>query len=359
MLNTKKIIAFALIITIIVTVFVVTSFGVPDEASSEPKLTILDVTKQFLSEVVGLDMSKYTLAPPPSGYEKLNISTNPYKTIIDVADSEFEGSGFDFVSSEGTLHGMMIFRYGQLASVKFDPENLICTEAPAAEIKDQALIILQRYQTYLTKNYNVDGSFLVRMQEILKTVNELSVTNTTYDNINFQVSENGDKTCIKWIYTANGIIADYKRVELNFENNVFTAFTDMWSIYKIGPVVGVSFDEAYKIAREAAEKEEYRIVNEEGVVVQTFNVPDLSNKPYNYYFFMTPYQNSSSPSNSSREAATLYPFWQFNFYFNQCFGRYGGVQVGLWGDTKEVSYTSGILEPYWPSIQTPKPDSGQ
>jgi hypothetical protein len=122
----------------------------------------------------------------------------------------------------------------------------------------------------------------------------------------------------------------------------------MWSAYKIGAIIGVSFDEAFEIAREAAEKEELRIVNEDGAVVHTYNVPDLSNKPYNYYFFMTPYQNSSSPSNSPREAATLYPFWQFNFYFNECFGRYGGVQVGLWGDTKEVSYISGILEPYWP-----------
>jgi hypothetical protein len=139
MWNAKKISALALIITTIAMIFVVTTFGVPNEALSESELTTLDVTKRFLSEVVGLDMPKYSLPPPPSGYQKLNISDNHYKTISEIADKETYGPSFDFISSQGTFHGMMFFRFGHLASVKFDPENLIYTKLPATEIRDQAL----------------------------------------------------------------------------------------------------------------------------------------------------------------------------------------------------------------------------
>jgi hypothetical protein len=196
------------------------------------------------------------------------------------------------------------------------------------------------------------------MQDILKTVDDLSATNTTYGNINFLVSINGERTCVRWIYTDGIITAEYKRVELDFENNVFTAFSDMWSIYKIGPVVGVSFDEVLEIAREAAENVELHVMAEDGLE-QTFNVPDLSNATYSYYFLMTPYQTGSPTSNSSREPATLYPYWQFTFYFNKCVGRYSGVEVGLWGDNKEISSARGYQTPVWPNIQTPKPDSDQ
>jgi hypothetical protein len=349
MRDAKKISALAFVLIILaVTIFVASTFG---GASSQSELTTLDVTKQFLSEVVGIDISKYSLPPPPSGYEKLNLTTVPYPELSEIANRETYGPSFDFVSSEGNLHGLTFFRYGHLTSVNLYDQNRVYFESPAIVIKDQALSILQRYQVFFKKIYRADASFLTPMQNILKTVDELSVTNATYDGINFQVSVNEGRTRIQWIYTDNYITADFKRVELNFEGNVFTSFFDTWSLYKISPAIGISFDEALEIARETAQNVELHVVN--GGVEQAFNVPDLSNAPYEYRLSMTPYQAGSPPSNSSREAATLYPYWQFTFYFNKSIGRYGGVTVGLWGDTKEISSAQGYLVPVWPNIQKP------
>jgi hypothetical protein len=355
MWNAKKILALALVLIILaVTIFVASTFG---GASSESELTTLDMTKQFLSEVVGIDMSKYSLPSPPSGYEKLNITAAPYPAISEIANKETYGPSFDFVSSEGSLHGLTFFRYGHLAAVNLYDQNRLYYESPAIGVKDQASSILQRYQVFFTKIYHADASFLTPMQNILKTVNELSVTNTTYDGINFQVSVNQGRTRIQWIYTDDNITAELKRVELNFEENVFTSLSDTWSLYKISPMSGISIDAALEIAREAAQNVELHVTNEG--VEQTFNVPDLSNATYEYRFSMTPYQTGSPPSNSFREPATLYPYWQFTFYFNKCVGRYSAVEVGLWGDTKDISSARGYQTPIWPNIQTPKPDSDQ
>jgi hypothetical protein len=73
-------------------------------------------------------------------------------------------------------------------------------------------------------------------------------------------------------------------------------------------------------------------------------LPDLSDAFYERYFNMLPYRNETShlPSKIARDPLTLYPYWQFYFYFNETIAGNSGVQVGIWGDTKEIIYCSGF-----------------
>lgn len=45
------------------------------------------------------------------------------------------------------------------------------------------------------------------------------------------------------------------------------------------------------------------------------------------------------PTSTSRDQMKLYPLWHFIFYFNKPIGDTVGVEVGVWGDTKEIAYS--------------------
>lgn len=160
---------------------------------------------------------------------------------------------------------------------------------------------------------------------------------------NFKVSKTGDKTRVQWIFTEKDTIMSYKRVDLAFLKNDLYSFRDIWRIYNVGAFSVIDSEEAYKLAIDTAQNMEFRIVNDE--VNQVVPLPDLSKAGYQMYFTMLPYHNETShmPSKISRSLLKLYPYWQFYFYFTgEEIGGYSGVQVGIWGDTKEIIYCSGF-----------------
>ena len=60
---------------------------------------------------------------------------------------------------------------------------------------------------------------------------------------------------------------------------------------------------------------------------------------------MLPYRNQTSdiPGKIARDPLKLYPYWQLYFYFpGGEIGDYSGIQLGIWGDTKEIIYCSGF-----------------
>jgi hypothetical protein len=60
---------------------------------------------------------------------------------------------------------------------------------------------------------------------------------------------------------------------------------------------------------------------------------------------MVPYRSPTSPlylaSKLTRDPLTLYPYWQFVFHINETIAGNVGIQVSLWGDTKEIVYCHG------------------
>lgn len=338
----------ALTATVILTI-VVTTFAVLTDntfAAESSELDALDMTTDFLSNVAGVDMTKYALAPPPAGWEKLNITGNNIKTVSELVSVDFYGTGFLFNSTEGTtLDIMSIFRFGHLAAVKVESfDDVIFSESPSTDLLNQTKSILKRYEAFFVKAYDRDNSFLLPMQNILNNLNSLAPMNMTVDNMNFLVSKDGDRTRVQWIYTENGVsMGNWKRVEVEFRKNSFESFSDSWSLYKVNGLSKISSEEAKQIALEAAQNCEFRIVNDN--VNEVVTLPDLSDAVYDMYFTMLPYRYEAShiQSKMSRDPLTLYPYWQFYFYFKGGkIGGYSGIQVGVWGDTSEIIYCSGF-----------------
>jgi hypothetical protein len=337
----KRILVSVLIVVLLASIFT----GLSLATSSE--ITMLDFTNDFLSGVIGLDMTAYSLAPPPSTFQHPNptISDRYQTTMSELASVDFAGPSIDYASNEGRLHFSVYFQYGQLTRVNIDPiisNSYIYTQPPASDILSQTQAILQRYKEYFTRTHNQDNSFVAPMQIVLSNHNDLSPTNVTIDNINFQVSKTGDRTRIQWIYTEDGVSMSWKRVEVDFYRNILETFLDSWSYYKVSGLSAISADEATKIAREAAQKVELHIGNVNGTI-RTISVSDLLNGRVDVSFSMLPYSgtNKDFPTRIERNASTLYPYWQFQFSFNKTIVGNEGVQVGVWGDTGEIIYASG------------------
>jgi hypothetical protein len=370
MLALKGVALVAIIIAAtVITVVAVVPADMPPENSPEltadvpsaalPELTPDEKATEFLSSVVGLNLAEYALVfpTPPPGYdaeswaerfalkeaEALSRNASYPPELCGIVKQET--SSFDFEADGNKITTNGIFLNGQIGFFKIYTTSgtYIYSEPPATDLLSQAKTILQRYRAYAARVYGTNNSYLEPMQNILNSINHLSPMNVTVGNINFQISESEGKTLIQWIYTENGVSMKYKRLALAFRNNAFESIIDNWRIYSVGGFSVINAEEAYNLALETAQNCEFRIVNED--VNEVVTLPDLSDSVYQMYFTMVPYRNNSGdiPSNITRDPLTLYPYWQFYFYFKGGeIGGYSGVQVGIWGDTKEISYCSGF-----------------
>jgi hypothetical protein len=318
----------------------------------------------FLSNVVGLDLTKYSVVPPesvPPGFEGLSplefykklseyVSTlrpvnvtrvDPFGGLV-----EEESPSFDFEYNNSTFDAMSIFYNGHMNFLKirsYDEEDYVYSEAQLTDTLGRARVILQRYQTFFQRNYGEEASYLVPMLDILNSVDDLSPTEFTEGNVTFQVSKDGNETRIKWIYTEDDVVMDWKRVDMDFRYGAFESFHDTWGLYSVSGVGEISSEEAFQIAFEAAQNYEFNVTDENGTI-EPVKVPDLSDAFYQEYFSMVPFRYSEDkfPSRIERDPLTLYPFWQYYFYFNETILGNDGIQVGVWGDTSELVYCSGF-----------------
>ena len=294
--------------------------------------------------MVGIDLTKYSLIQPthPPGYE--NVTPAPTNSLKNNNLLDIQSPTYEFKSAEKNLEVNTMFYNGHLTSLTlYSQTNYIYSGSPPTDIQNQATNILKKYESFLKQSVQVDSSFLLPMENLLKSNNNLTPGNKTINNITFEVTSTGSKTRLQWIYTEEGLTIDRKRIDIAFQNNELVSFTDRWSLYKIsGPSV-ISSDDATNIALQTAQNVELQITSADGTN-KTVNVPDLSNAPYQIYFSYIPYEGDDPefPSHISRDPLTLYPLWQFQFFFNESIANDQGVQVGIWGDTKDVFYASGF-----------------
>ncbi|XHH08642.1 MAG: hypothetical protein ACFCUE_13895 [Candidatus Bathyarchaeia archaeon] len=332
-------------------------------AESPTENRTLQETMSFLTTVVGLDLAKYSLdmPSPPPGYDPekaLNITDTELTELNRLMN--VEGPTYRFKCDKGSLKTLSMFCNGYLSVVNIyslgnSDDNYIYLDKQSTDIKSQANNILGRYQTYLSQKANFSTSFLSSMQSVLNKFDINTPVNTTLENINFQVSQSGINTILQWIYADKGIIMDWKKIVLDFKDGYLAGFQDSWGLYKVSEVSSISSDEVIKNALDAAQK--VKLGN------GTIDTPDLTNAPYDMYFAMQPYRGDDPefPTKLQRDPYTLYPSWHLYFYFNETIGDLVGIQVGVWGDTAEISFARGYgflgTSSYYSGSNTPEASS--
>ncbi len=359
-MKTKKYVITALVIASLA----ITTISAIASANSTQSNTS-DQTKDFLSNVLGLDLTKYsyTLTPQQSKYNDTKTTQIPdyIHTPNEDRGYKVEGPLYRFVYDNNTLDVVSTFYNEQLVVVnlyKIDNNaSYIYANKPGNNLWEQASTLLTRYSEFMSQKSGADTSVLIEMKNILNSINaELSTANTTVGNINFQVSKNeNDVTRLQWIYVGYDTIMDVKRVEMIFNDDDLRTFRDTWSIYKVdGPNV-LSAEQAREIALDAAHNLPLNVSTSDGKV-ETVKTPDLSNASYDMRFNMEPCEGPVAKE-MSLEPLTLYPVWHFTFYFDKMIAGVEGIQVGILGDTGAIYFTTIYGHLGIPSIATNTPNS--
>jgi hypothetical protein len=296
----------------------------------------------FLSEVIGLDLTKY------------NKTNEGYSVSY---PSEFGGlvkreqTSFKLESKSSNISAAGIFDNGLVFWIYFYPINgsMIYSKQPSTDALDESKNIFQRYHTFCQR-YNIDCSHVataINMCDQLPTSTSTKSSgniNQMKDFIPANITQNNMKlltkqTSIRFDYTVNDVDVPNKCIVMNFGYNTFT-FSDTWNLYGIGSLSALSKEEVTNLA--------FIVAKNYSLTLEIGGKPDWSKMRSDVGLSMIlgqTYNNSAGDDthyvnvgNATRHPLMLYPLWQTIFYFSEPIGNVDGIQVGIWGDTKEVAY---------------------
>jgi hypothetical protein len=296
-------------------------------AISEP--SIEDKSLAIMSDVFGLDLSKYNVTLKRlsgSDYCKFGAGVKQYSV------------DYTLISGKDRIDVSLMFENGHLWYCILYP--FACTpiyvQSPSPNILEQSRSVISRYQVFAAQNYASDTSYLSTMATMLNSVSELKSTYVTAGNTKLNISLStprfiGDVPSqrIRWSYTENGVDMPIKAVSFKFTNGSLNSIWDAWDLYTIGSYSSISREEALDIALSAAQNLKLKFVAEDDSIFEV--KPDLSHITSKVFFSMSP-----------RNSTTLYPFWAIEYYFDEPIYSDYGIQVGIWGDTKQVAFCQSL-----------------
>ncbi len=278
----------------------------------------------LLSDVFALDLSHYNVTL------KVTELQTGQSAVVYTLESD------DSVVSAHSLYMCDSFKYCILYNDKGNP---VYTQEPSAGIIEQSKVILQRYRTFVTQNGDSD-SYLSQMENLINQVTDSEATSITEGNMclnitcyTARVSETPLQT-VRWFYVENGIETIKKAVTLEYTDGVLTSISDSWNLYSVGSSDSISQEAAEAIAYEAAQNYDVEFFAEDGsVYTERADVSDVTTKA------------TVSLQQRSNESDALFPYWDVQFWFNGSphGSQVRGIEVGVWGDTKQVESCKPIV----------------
>ena len=312
--------SWALILAVLASLLVI-----PVDAT--PSITAQAST--FLSNVVSLDLSKYTI----TSRKILNDSflgpdikeqSMPYTLVYGESSVS---AAFNFVNG--------MFSYCDL-SYRSRPAY---TQTPPIDVLSQSKILIKRYEAFVSQNGG-DTTYLSTMANMLDGISQLQSTSVTSGNMKLNITlysthipETPLET-IRWFYTENGLDATPKAVTFDFTNGTLHSISDTWNLYTIGNVNTISQDEALNIAWNTIQNFTLKFVANNGSIFEV--KPDLSRVTTDVSFSM-----------SVRNYTVLFPSWDIQYWFDKPINEDNGIHVGIWGDTKQVFLCQSIFIMGW------------
>lgn len=298
MRSSKKKICSALIL---VTAFALIAAQIPIGHSAD--LGTSEKGLKFLSDVVGLDLSSYTVKggvvdpnlPKAFGAEDVKYSLESEDSRLDVIFSLNEGA----------------YLWCKLYPINGTPHFV----EPFTDIINSTKSFLARYAEY-------SGASHVQSLSDMLTPGDLKPMSTAVGDVRTDVSQD---SAISWMNAVNGITNNYDIVSITIRNGAFVQFCDSWNLYKIGSAdAKVPEEDAIGIARENA----FIRTGADGSGRFTdFSIVDRSIR--------------AELQMQLRTDGMLYPAWVVKLgldklYFNQV----SEIDVSIWADTGEVAVVS-------------------
>ncbi|MCW4034247.1 MAG: hypothetical protein NWF03_02655 [Candidatus Bathyarchaeota archaeon] len=334
LLGDKRVTAILLLVisfSILVGVHLVLTNTDDTQTKEENETQKLDCTAEekalaFLTDVVGLNLTGYNVTS--SEHEFTFPESGPLSVDLFYSEKQV------WVNLESKISNITVschFKDEKIEFCRLHIDGLpIYAQTQQTEIKPEAELLLQNYQKYITKYYGSDTSYIKQPLNMIEIVTKIEPLTQTTDNVKFKISINNEnETTIEWIYVEDGIDIPKKSLELDFNSGVFCYFRDTWNLYTVGTLESVSEEEAVRLMFEAAKNCSFTYIIDDNTTVEI--EPDWSNITYDVWLSVLP-----------RESEKLYPYWRAIFYLEEPIYSTIGVQVGMWGDTKEITDCNGF-----------------
>jgi hypothetical protein len=328
------------------------------EVSTADGFTAKDKLPAFLTDVLGLDLTKY------------NKTEEGYGTRYEYGGQvEVEQYVLTLVDAEGNRISVgSEFTNGFPTWINVDAivGSLYYAIQPSKDALVETQNILNRYDVF-AKKYGINTVDMSLALDLLSKapnaplaskdstnfnkMSNFTPANITSGNMTMGIVEYG----IGFGCIIDGVKIPNKSLGINFGNDQIT-FVDKWNLYSIGSLSVISKEEAtsiaWNLAKTFSDNLTFYQTGEDNITREV--EPDWSQMRSDISLLMIPgqlYNNSLnnillsngtgvSMGNTNRDPLALYPFWSAIFYFSKPINNIVGIQVGIWGDTKETAYCS-------------------
>ena len=338
-ISKNKMLAFALALVFVSVPLLQTS------RAETASITAKDKLFAFLTDNIAINMSEYA-----ANSESYSI-TYP-STYGGLAKEELVN--YEFKADDGSkIYGMAIFDNGFPTAIIFRLYGSVkYAQQPSTSTLEETTKIITRYRTF-AERYNIGTDHINPALSMLSQVTEITTSNMTIGNMKMDMKSssnaNGDATKIAWIYSIDGVDVPRKSLSLGIydvSGAVQISFSDTWGLWSVADI-GISEAEAKSIAWNTARNYNLTLHGEDNSTIT--KKPDWTDDPFTEAALtMTPGQSYNNTLNNAlhdanmgsiaRNGLTLYPIRQFVFHFNKQIGDIVGIQIGVWGDTKEIAY---------------------
>ena len=311
-----------LFITLVLSMFFISSMY----AALIPNAHAAQITTQqkglsILSNVVGLDLAKYTVTTK-------ELQADQQASYFGVVPQE--NVGFDLASGESKLKTLCTFVDGKLQMIhvlETEGQPSLIKPATSTNAVEMAKNFLNNYQAY------VADSLYGKLMSTLDGVDASKNVTKTSGNTQFEVTATTDGyTTFKWTYAFNSVIAPSKVVALGFKNGFLKYFVDNWQLYSVGSTsISLSKNEAIAIALETAKAYNWSLkLDADTLDAKNFNE---SNVRWTALIF----DDSIDVGKARNEnLLTVYPVWRVGVALDKWYGNMYGIEIDIWADTKEV-----------------------
>jgi hypothetical protein len=294
---------FALILSIMTFSFLQTPISYAAESIYQQK------TLSFLSDVISLDLTKYTLTLLND-----NVSSS-------VGGANQETIRYKLEAKESILDVNGVFRDGSLAwfTLYVIEGSPIYKQTQPANTIAAAKAMLQRYQTYAESNYQ-------EMINVLDKINDAKSATVTSDNMILEISNDSSLVSLLWFYKYGDL--EKPGLEIVFRDGSIETFNNQWNLLNVGSsTVNISKEDSIKMAKSSAANFSWKVGLDPTTAIEVKDFTILE----------TPVQ--AELSFQVRNASTLYPFWRIELGLDKLYpGGVRSIAVGIWADTGEIRY---------------------
>jgi DNA-binding transcriptional ArsR family regulator len=176
--------------------------------------------------------------------------------------------------------------------------------------------LIARYQSVANDSYLGDVSSLL-------TIANETTADQFLGTVKLDLSNTGSTATATMTYTENGFDYLPKSIQLSFDKNVMTKFSDNWFLFNVGSTqINVTQDQAVAIAKNEAKSFSWNV---NGTRVANFQILD---NLVSVVFWAHP---------RGTDDLTLYPYWYVTLFLDKTYpGGVSALGVGVWADTGKV-----------------------